>query len=171
MKDLWKIIERITNIAVILGVCLAGVFFYRGYRNNQPEAPRIGATLPSLVGYSWQSNPQSLVLAIRKGCHFCEASMPFYKKLYDLEKRDGLRAKMVAVLPDTAADTHEVLGAQDLPVPSISGFDLLRLSVSGTPTLILVDENGKVEKTWVGQLDSQGEQSVLKAIESPTAPN
>ncbi|MFZ3245213.1 MAG: redoxin family protein, partial [Candidatus Acidiferrales bacterium] len=124
------------------------------------------ATLPMLPGYGWQSNPQSLVLAIRKGCHFCEASMPFYRKLYDLEKSNALKAKMIAVLPDSATDAFEVLSTQNLPMPFISGANLSSLSVSGTPTLILVDRNGKVEKTWVGQLNSAGEESVLAATKN-----
>lgn len=167
MKDIWKVVERATNVAVIVAICLVAVFFYNSYRSGQPDAPKIGATLPVLPSYSWQSNPQSLVLAIRKGCHFCEASMPFYRKLYDLEKSNALKVKMIAVLPDSATDALDLLSTQKLSMPFISGANLpTLLSVSGTPTLILVDRNGKVEKTWVGQLNSAGEESVLAATEN-----
>jgi hypothetical protein len=164
MKNIWKAVENTTNIAVIVGICLAAAFFYGTYKNNQTQAPRIGATLPGLAGYTWQSNSHSLVLALRKGCHFCEESMPFYRELYDVEKSDASKVKTVAVFPDTADEVHEILRAQNLPVPSVSQVDLSTLSVSGTPTLILVDRNGKVEKTWVGKLDAQGEESVLALV-------
>lgn len=163
-RNIWKAVENATNVAVILAVCIAAVFLYRSYKNNQSEAPKVGATLPALPGYSWQSNAPSLVLALRKGCHFCEASMPFYRKLYELEKSKAFATEMVAVFPDSAQDTYDVLGTEKLPIPSVSQVNLSSLSVSGTPTLILVNSSGRVQKTWVGQLDSAGEESVLAAI-------
>jgi hypothetical protein len=168
MRNIWKAVENATNIAVIVFVCLAAVFFYRTYEDNRPEVPQTGATLPALAGYSWQSTSQSLVLALRKGCHFCEESMPFYRKLYDLEKSNSLKVKMVAVFPDTTQDAYEVLSTQSLPIPCIPKFSLSSLSVSGTPTLILVDQTGRVEKAWIGKLDSQGEENVLAAIQKPS---
>lgn len=93
--------------------------------------------------------------------------MPFYRKLYDLEKDKDLKAEMVAAFPDSPQDAYEVLGTEKLPIPTVSLVNFSSLQVSGTPTLILVDEKGKVEKTWVGQLDSEGEQSVLETVENP----
>jgi len=167
-KNIWKAVERATNVAVILGVLLFGVLIYRNYRASRPDGPRTGTTLPALTGYNWQQNPRTLVLALRKGCHFCENSMPFYRKLYGLEKTGGLNAGMVAVFPDSAQDAYAILNTQRLPIPSVSQFNLSRLSVSGTPTLILVDKNGKVEKAWVGELDSAGETGVLSAVQTPS---
>jgi redoxin len=170
MKNIWKVVENVTNIAVVVFVLLGGVFFYFTYKNNQPVGMLpIGASLPALTGYNWQSNSHSLVLVLRKDCHFCEESMPFYRKVYDLDKGDDLKVQMIAVFPDSAQEVNQVLHANNLPIPGISEFALSNLSVSGTPTLILVDRNGKIEKTWVGKLDSQGEKSVVAEMRKPAS--
>lgn len=165
MKKFWEMIEKATNIAVIVSICLAALFFYKTYRSGQSQGPKIGSILPVPAGYDWQSNSQTLVLVLRKGCHFCEDSMPFYRRLYGLEKNGAMKANMVAIFPDSAQDAYGILNAQKLPIPSVSEFNLSSLSVSGTPTLILVDRDGKVEKAWVGELDSAGQAGVLSAVE------
>jgi len=165
-----KALETASNIAVIImAIIFAIIYLPRSFENNQPQAPRVGETLPELKGYSWQSNPHTLVLVLRKGCHFCEESMPFYRALYDEEKDNGLTAKMIAVFPDLSEDVNRILLTQDLPIPGIPQIDPSSLQVSGTPTLILVDGSGKVERTWVGELDSAGEENVLKAVRKPPA--
>ena len=93
--------------------------------------------------------------------------MPFYRSLYDLERNNNLNAKMLAVFPDRAEEVNEILRTQNLPIPRMPQMNVSSLKVSGTPTLILVDQNGKVEKTWVGKLDSAGEQSVVAALRKP----
>ncbi len=165
MSKLPKVLETVTNIAVIiLFFILMGGFLYRTYKNNQPQSPGIGERLPELAGYNWQSNPHSLLLVLRKGCHFCEESMPFYRTLYDLEKNNRLGAKMVAVFPDRTKEVDDFLHAQNFSILGISQINVSSLKVSGTPTLILVDQNGRVEKTWVGKLDSAGEGSVIAVL-------
>jgi hypothetical protein len=38
------------------------------------------------------------------------------------------------------------------------------IGVSGTPTLLLVDSNGKVQQAWVGKLDDQGQRQVQSYV-------
>lgn len=167
MSKLSKTLETITNIAVIIVFFILAGFFLKTYISNRPQVPSVGEKLPEVTGYQWQSNPHSLLLVLRKGCHFCEESMPFYRSLYDLERNNNLNAKMLAVFPDRAEEVNEILRTQNLPIPRMPQMNVSSLKVSGTPTLILVDQNGKVEKTWVGKLDSAGEQSVVAALRKP----
>jgi hypothetical protein len=39
------------------------------------------------------------------------------------------------------------------------------LKVTGTPTLLLLDSNGRVARAWVGQLTPQGEEELIAAVE------
>ena len=43
---------------------------------------------------------------------------------------------------------------------------LRQLNVTGTPTLLLVNDQGVVTKSWVGQLGAQQEAQVVKAVQS-----
>lgn len=167
MSKLSKILETSTNIAVIVVFFIVAGFFFKMYIANRPQVPGVGEKLPEVAGYQWQSNPHSLLLVLRKGCHFCEESMPFYRNLYDLERANRLNAKMVAVFPDRREEVNEILRTQNLPISNVPQMNVASLKVSGTPTLILVDQNGKVEKTWVGKLDSVGEENVFAALRKP----
>jgi hypothetical protein len=164
MSKLSKTLETVTNIAVIVVFFIVVGFFYKTYRDNQPLAPGVGDKLPQVTGYNWQSSPHSLLLVLKKGCHFCEESMPFYRALHELEKSDRLDAKMVAIFPDRTEDVAEILRTQNLPIPGIPETNISSLKVSGTPTLILVDQNGTVEKAWVGKQGYSGENSILTAL-------
>jgi hypothetical protein len=39
------------------------------------------------------------------------------------------------------------------------------LKVSGTPTLLLLDSKGRVERAWIGQLNPQGEKELIATVE------
>jgi len=160
-------LEVVTNIMVIAGVLLFGFVLYRSYTNQAklvPEAPAVGTVLPALPGYSWDGHSQILLLALRKGCHFCEDSMPFYRELLKADKSGRSKAHLVSVLPDGEMDATRLLHDAQLDVPMVAPFQLHRLHVSGTPTLILVDGNGMVEKVWVGEQDAAGQQAIFEAI-------
>jgi len=165
-----KIVELATNIAIIL-VCglLCWTFFtHKGLNFGAPpggaeSAHLEGLTLPSLPGYSWTSRPKTLVLAVRKGCHYCEESLPFYKRLSDLERGNGLHAHLLAVMPDDQVSGTKVLQSGGLTIDSVFNQPLNSIQVSGTPTLLLLNSTGRVVRAWVGQQTSQGEEEVISA--------
>jgi len=160
-------LEVTTNIMVIAGVLVFGFVVYRSLTNHAkfaPEAPAVGTVLPALPGYSWDGHSQILLLALRKGCHFCEDSMPFYRELLKAEKGGRSKAHLVSVVPDGEMDATRLLHDAQLDVPMVASFQLQRLHVSSTPTLVLVDGNGSVEKVWVGEQDAAGQQAILDAI-------
>jgi hypothetical protein len=163
-------LEMVTNIMVIASVLVSGFLLYRSYTNTNtsratrlPE-PAAGTVLPALPGYRWDGHSHILLLALRKGCRFCEESMPFYRELLKAEKSGGSKAHLVSVLPDPEMDATRLLHDAQLDLPIVTSFQLQRLHVSATPTLILVDGNGTVEKTWVGKQDAAGQQAILDAI-------
>ena len=124
-----------------------------------------GLTEPALSGYNYASHQGTLVLAIRKGCHYCDESMPFYKRLADLEKEQKLHAHLLAVMPDDQISSAGIFSSAGIKVDGVFGQQLESLNVSGTPTLLLLDTRGRVERAWVGELSSQGEQEVVAAAQ------
>lgn len=124
-----------------------------------------GVTLPPLPGYRWGDHQKTLVLAIRKGCHYCDSSLPFYKQLGGLEKNNTLHANLLAVMPDDRATGAADLRSGGVSVEALFNQPLSSIRVSGTPTLFLVDAKGKIEHSWVGQLTPQGEKDVIAAVE------
>jgi hypothetical protein len=136
-------------------------------RASHPRGVAAGDRLPNIGGIAWGDHQSTLVLAVRKGCHFCEDSMPFYQRLAALRDQHQTDTQLVAVFPDSEGEAHGVL--KDARLDSIglaSGVPLSRINVTGTPTLILVDKRGVVSRTWMGRLQPDGEGEVIKALKS-----
>jgi hypothetical protein len=152
---------------VIAGVLLLGLVVYQS-RNPKvaalQEEPVVGTVLPALPGYNWSQHSETVVLVIRKGCPYCENSLPFYRELLNAEKIGKTRANLISVLPDDKTTATQMLHDAQLDVPVAAPFPLQQLHVSATPTVILVDRNGRVQKTWVGEQQADGKKAILDAM-------
>ncbi|MGB8771194.1 MAG: hypothetical protein WCC92_16360 [Candidatus Korobacteraceae bacterium] len=163
-------LEMVANIVVIVVACIIGGYFLKErLAPPKPLAPSLkaGDHLPGLAAYDWKAHDHTLVLALRKGCHFCEDSMPFYRKLANLEESNRIDAHLVAVFPDDASTVQQLVQKEQLPLQALPGVALDRMKVAGTPTLILVDQQGRVSKVWEGELAATGEEEVIAAISKP----
>ncbi len=160
-------LEVVTNLALISLACVIGYHFWQGRRTAQnpwPASVKIGDQLPSLPAYDWKAHDRTLVLALRNGCRFCEESIPFYRKLAELEKSNQIDAHLIAVFPDDLASVRQLVETQRLAVEVFPGIELSQVKVEGTPTLILVDRQGRVSKFWIGELAAGGQADVVTAI-------
>lgn len=128
------------------------------------EGGPVGQTLAPLPGYSWSSYPKTLVIAIRIGCPYCDASLPFYKQLGEQEKSNMMRAHVLVVMPNDASSGSRFLRRGDVEVRGIFGQELDALKVPGTPTVLLLDSSGHIERQWIGQLTPMGEKDVMNAV-------
>lgn len=136
-------------------------------RVSRPRQVAAGDRLPNIGSIAWGEHQSTLLLAVRKGCHFCEQSMPFYQRLVALRDQHQTDTQLVAVFPDSEGEAHSVL--KDARLDSIglaSGVPLSGINVTGTPTLILVDKRGVVSRAWIGQLTPDGEGEVIEALKA-----
>jgi thioredoxin-related protein len=151
---------------VVCGLIGWTLLSHRSLPSGSGERARLeGVTLPPLPGYRWNDHQKTLVLAIRKGCHYCDSSLPFYKQLSGLEKNNTLHAHLLAVMPDDPAAGTADLRSGGVLVEAIFKQPLSSIQVSGTPTLFLVDAKGSIEHSWVGELTPQGEKDVISTLE------
>lgn len=168
-----KVIEVITNISILIvcGLICWTLITHKTFNlrtifaGGGEEVHLEGRSLPALPGYRWADHQKTLVLAIREGCHFCANSLPFYKRLADLEKSNTLHAHVLAVMPNDQNSAAKELQSGGVVVDGVFNQPLSSIQVSGTPTLLLLDTNGRVAKAWVGQLTPQGEKKLITAVE------
>jgi|SRR5271154_5632642 len=163
-------IEAVCSIVITVAALVFVSLYVKSYFSpaNSEVSIRPGEFLPNLPSYDWKSHDSTLVIAVRYGCHYCEASMPFYRRLAEMEKNGRVKAHLLAIFPDKAIIAQDVLTSQQLPAESVPGVSFDALKVSGTPTLILVDQTGKALRVWEGQLPVDKENEVIRAIESST---
>ncbi len=160
-------IEAVANVIVILlAVVMGAVFLKDRYAAPGPQMKEVkaGDRLTRLDGWDWAAHDRTLVLALRKGCHFCEDSAPFYQRLLTEQKRDGSSTAIVAAFPDAADVVKQVVQSEGLEVQALARVPPEKLNVSGTPTLLLVDRSGTVLKAWIGMLSPREELEVMQAL-------
>src|SRR6185295_17873876 len=118
-----------------------------------------GETLKALQAVLPAGSQRTLVMAIAPGCHFCDESLPFYKTLIAQRDEKGSQVKFIAAVPgedQKEPETTKFAGA-GVTADQMVSVDFASIKVPGTPTLMLVDKQGKVLNVWIGKLDADGE--------------
>lgn len=147
-------IEAIANVAVILVALAVGYVVLGRYVSDYRARPvAAGDRLASIPNLEWKQHRHTLVLALNTGCHFCEQSVPFYRTLGERLEHGGVDLDLVAVFPNDAAQVQQFMSKESLRVRSVAAVPLEKLRVNATPTLILVGNDGRVERSWIGLLD------------------
>jgi len=166
LSSFYRRVELLANLAIVLLAIVIGiVLVHRFLRPENPSSKRAAiaaGTSVSLPGIDWKQNHRTLLVAIQEGCHFCTDSAPFYQRLADVADKKGV--KLVAVLPQSTDEGRRYLTTLGVRIADVRQAPLSSLQVNGTPTLILVDENGRVAASWVGKLPSDKETEVLARL-------
>ena len=159
-----KRIEIAANLAILVVACLICTTFVsarlRSQNHSFHENPLPGERL-SIQGVNWGTHTHTLVLALSTSCHFCLDSSTFYARLSRVRSKT---VGLVAVLPQDNQETSRYLSDHGIEVDEARQSQLTEIHASGTPTLMLVDQNGNILKTWVGKLPESKEQEVLLSI-------
>jgi thioredoxin-related protein len=164
-----KKIELVANVAIIAVSCLLATVLVKNYlftkpalnQSTRPTASQNPANLSvSSLDINWKQDKQTLILAVSSSCHFCSASAPFYKRLF--ENRKGTR--LIAVFPQPVNEGQDYLKQLGVAVDEVRNSDFVAMGVQGTPTLLLVDSAGVLKNSWVGKLSSEQEIDVLNAV-------
>ena len=168
-KTITQRLEVLTNLAIIVAAVLLSVVLIKNYllprfSNDGPRDFRVppGAKV-SLPGLDWSNNNQTLLLVLQKGCHFCTESAAFYQRLVrETEGRGSIH--LIAVLPQISDESKKYLDDLGVTIAEVKQAQLDSIGVHGTPTLILVNNQGVVITSWVGKLSADGEAEVLRRL-------
>lgn len=170
MSKLSQKTEFAANISIIVvAVLLIGVFvqkyFFSATAVNQKAQaqPVVGSKLNvSDVNFSIQ--PKTLVLALQAGCRFCNESAPFYKRI--IENSQNKNVNLIAIFPTNIEESKRYLNELGLNSLEVKRSPLDNIQVSGTPTLILTNEEGEITDYWVGKLPPDKETEVINKLNS-----
>lgn len=167
-------LETAVNVA-ILATCLAIVatLGQRAWTNAHPSTPpslfRLGDTFPGFDGVDTTQVDRTLVMVVRHDCQYCADSVPFYRVLAAKVRSQGPAAgsQLVVVTTDDIETANRYVDENHIDVTRVVAVppkDRAMLRVPGTPTLILLNRNRRIEKVWVGRLDQGGQKQVESAV-------
>jgi peroxiredoxin len=159
-------LEIVTNIAILLVAFLivgtfAGNYFLKQSKPRLSSGLRVGQTFSQIQGVTYKESPQTLLIALSTKCGYCAASVPFYERLAE-SRQENPATHVVGIFPDSGEEIKQFAEQQHLSIESRTA-DFKGLGLNSTPTIILLDREGKVLNFWVGQLSAQGEAEVFKA--------
>ena len=157
-------LEIAANVAILVVASLIVANFVRlkWPTSEQSEAPKIGSRI-SIPGRKSEDGP-TLVMALQKGCKYCEDSSSFYRRLHT--ERSGSLPRMLAVIPGNKTEIASYLSQQGILVDDVVNASLPEIKVLYTPTLLLVDRSGMVTDVWVGKLNASEESEVIRRLSS-----
>lgn len=168
-------LEIAANSATIVVALLLTVIIVRSHilpgsastlRNVQRVAPidqvRVGSEMNKRIpGVNWRANRRTVVLVLSTRCHFCTESAPFFRSLKEKARNN---VKFVAVLPQPVAESERYLSGEGLHFDEIQQAPVGKIGVKGTPTMLLIDRDGIVRRTWAGKVSNDKQQEALDAI-------
>ncbi len=166
MNKVRTYVEATSNLAIIVVALLLGgalITRYLSYPSPMPTQPsseiKRGTQLP-LSKIDWSRSEKSLVMVLSTTCKYCTESSDFYKRL--TENTPALsRLRTIAVFPQKVGESAAFLKERSIQVSLILEAEPSEFSVRGTPTLLLVNNDGTVLDSWVGKLSVEKEQEVM----------
>lgn len=166
-RESWaKYLEISTNIAVLLvAVALLAALISARFavpgKTTFERGLHKGQAMPKLLGIDYSAAPRTLLLSLSTKCHYCEESLPFYKRLIDEQHRSAEKLSLFALFPNSETEVKDYQKRNQLDLKYVANVHPSSIDVAGTPTLVLVDAEGKVSDVWVGKLSSADEQEVM----------
>jgi len=148
-------------VAVLMSVGLVKSFILRPAGTARLPEAVVGGSLKRALPIDYKKNRGTLILAISTHCHFCAESVPFFQRI---RERVGDKIVTAVVLPETVEEGQKYLAERQVRATEVRQVSLAGLGVSGTPTILLVDDSGIIRNIWVGKLDASGQDKVLSIL-------
>ena len=171
MSNLNKRAELIANIAiVVVAILLCVVLVKRFILTSEPANPAAANQLAAgervpLNDVEWVKSKHTLLLVLQKGCRYCTESAPFYQRLIQ-ETANRSDVKLIALLPQSVTEGKQYLDEIGVGITDVRQVPPSQVKVGGTPTLILVDQNGVAVDVWKGKLQPDGEAKVMSKLKT-----
>ena len=170
MKNVSRKIELLANLAIVfVAISLGSVLISRYVINSEQGvvSPSTHISVPNktpirLDGVDWSKADKTLVMVLSTTCRFCTESGPFYRKLANARGK----VRMIAVLPQSVEEGRRYLEDLGVDVSEVVQAPLSSIGVTGTPTLVLVSQDGTVTSTWLGKPLAPDEANLLLRVQS-----
>jgi len=163
-------LEILTNVAVLLVAVSILAIIALNYIGGQRPTPQIieglqrGQQFPMVSGIDYAGTASTLLIAMNTKCDYCTQSIPFYNQLADIKNTGKISPRAVAIFPNSKDEVQQYTQQYQLKIDHKSAIDFEHLKLAGTPTMILVDQNGRVINFWVGALRPEAQQQFLNSL-------
>jgi hypothetical protein len=106
----------------------------------------------------------TFVIVLSSQCEYCLHDLPLYRRLSAARSSSGGMLHLVAALPEKTATASAFLSSSGVNTDNVLSMAPRELGVQMVPTLLLLDENGKLKRYWVGEMNQEREREVLAVL-------
>jgi hypothetical protein len=159
----------LSTLAIVVLVALVVEQRWTQYQSNQQRLEReqeqtyqAGEVVADTPDLRLANTSRTLLVGTTSTCQYCTASMPFYAKLFTLAKQQGV--KVVAYTMEDIDRNGAYFASHGITPDTVISASTNHILTYSTPTLVLVQRDGTVIKSWLGQLRPSQEQDVLDLI-------
>jgi hypothetical protein len=124
------------------------------------ERYQSGEKIGVIPGFDPNGSERTLILFLRSGCVYCTQSMDFYKRLAAIPGRP----RLVVMGPEPEQTLRDYIKQYGLTADQVLTVLPPAVKFRGTPGLALIRADGTVEAAWLGKLEDEREQTVIKAL-------
>lgn len=165
MSRLEKTAAAAMAVSFLLLVGVTTRSFVLSRRPDPATVPRvkIGESV-QLPGVSAGAARLTFVIVLSSQCDYCRHDLPLYRRLSAARSSSGGMLHLIAVLPEKTATATAFLNSSGVATDNVLSMAPLEVGVQMVPTLLLLDENGKLKKYWVGEMNQEREQEVLAML-------
>ncbi len=159
--------RALNAVRVLLVVALTVVVFRLGWSAlaplSSPASPAARVNLSQPAPVRERMANATLLMVLGTDCPYCEQNMLFYQALLSTRRFGGFRA--VAVFDEPVSLASEYLNARELAPDEIRQTKLADIGALGTPTLTVLDERGRVRKSWPGLLSGDAQREIVDMLD------
>lgn len=161
-------VQVVANICVIFAALLlilsiGWMILRHSSLSRSPNSSIQNGTRLTLADLNWSLSSQTLLLVLSTECKYCTASMPFYRRLVNQTSLTN-NTRLIGVFPQTINESEEYFARYDIKIDILRQALPTSLGARGTPTLILVDSNGTVIRSWEGMVPPKVENEILTSV-------
>ncbi|HEY6351598.1 MAG TPA: hypothetical protein VI636_19525 [Candidatus Angelobacter sp.] len=158
--------RRISDAALALACALiilhVGLQRYPRIPDQPTSVYQPGSIIEDKADLGLGKARRTLLMLTASTCHFCTASMPFYRKMVPAAKQADVR--VVGVTTEDLSANQAYLAFNGIEIDAVASAAQNNISVHGTPTLLLLRNDGRVIASWQGKLSARQEEDVLSAL-------
>jgi len=153
----------VVSFLLLVGVTTRSFVLSR--RPDPATVPRvkIGEAV-KMPGISSGAARLTFVIVLSSQCEYCLHDLPLYRRLSAARSSSGGMLHLIAALPEKTATATAFLKSSGVGTDNVLSMAPLELGVQMVPTLLLLDENGKLKRYWVGEMNQDREREVLAEL-------
>ena len=158
-----KTIENLTNLSMVFIAILMGYIIIPmiiPHRNENLVPTGLKLNVPE---YDFRLYKDNVLFVLSDDCSYCTESSENIKRLVMKLKGKG-NSNAVAIFPEDIAEGKKYLEKMEIPIECVLKASLSSIGVRATPTVILVDDQAVVKKSWMGKIDLDKEQQIAKEL-------